>query len=321
MKLIADYHIHSNNGKFKLAKSSVEEIARAANAMDLQQIAITDHGYNHFFAANKQKLIENRKIVNEINAMGGNTNILLGIEADILSQDGTLDIDQETYDMIDILIIGYHKMIKTDFASYFGGQKKSHEAISAATDAYINAILRYKPDIVAHPGIGLKVDLYRLGKVCAENNVLVELNNRHCDYSESEIKDLIRSECNFVVSSDSYGEESIGKVDKALALIQKYDIPSFRVVNVEFPKNEMSDIEREIEEDYERLMKLVERQKKAKEKYNLSEETEEKLQEIMEEKGLKEDYDDLEINPLDVLSPEQRKIVDEIQEYIDKHKK
>lgn len=320
MKLIADYHIHSNNSRFKLGKSSIEEIVGRANVLELKQIAITDHGYKHFFAANKKKLIENRKIIDELNTVYS-TKILLGIEADILSKDGTIDVDQETLDMVDILIIGYHKMIKTDFASFFGGQKMSNDAISAATDAYVNAIIRYSPDIVAHPGVDLKLDLYRLGQVCAEHNVLIEINNRHCGYSENEMNDLIRSGCSFVVSSDSYGRESVGSVDKALALIEKYNIPSYRVVNVEFPDNMMSDLEREMEEDYERYIKLLEKQQKSTYDDTLSDETERKLQSIAEEKGIKVKKEDVEIDPLMVLSDEQRKIVKEIQDYIDRHKK
>ena len=50
------------------------------------------------------------------------------------AEDGTLDIDNETLAMLDILIIGYHKMIKTDFANFFGKTKKDAEQ-QAAYDA------------------------------------------------------------------------------------------------------------------------------------------------------------------------------------------
>lgn len=319
MKLIADYHIHSNNSRIKKTKSSIEEIARAANVLDLKQIAITDHGFKHFYASNKQKFMQNRKIVNDLNEVIS-TEVLLGIEADIISHDGTIDVDQETLDMVDILIIGYHKMIKTDFTSFFGGQKKTHEAISLATDAYVNAIKRYNPDIVAHPGEGLKIDLYRLGKVCAEYDVLVEINNRHCDYSENEMRDLIRSGCSFVVSSDSYGAASVGKVDKAFALIEKYNIPSDRIVNVAFADSELSEIESEIEKDYERYLKLTKKQKNIYDEV-LSDETEERLKVIAEEKGLKIKSQDEEFNHLDILSDEDRRFIEEVQQYLDRHKK
>ena len=125
MKLVGDYHIHSNNSRFKLSKSSVEDIIKRANMVGLYEIAITDHGYNHFYAANKQKLLQSREIIKELSD-SLNIRVMLWIEADIISKDGTLDVDQETLDNIDLLTIGYHKMIKTDFASYFGRQKNTN---------------------------------------------------------------------------------------------------------------------------------------------------------------------------------------------------
>lgn len=317
MRLIADYHIHSNNCKFRVAKSSIEEIARKANSLGLKSIAITDHGFKHKLAANKKKLFEAREIINKINMSSG-TEVLLGIEADILSEDGLIDIDEQTLEIIDVLIIGYHKFIKTDFASYFGRQKGGHEAISLATDAYINAILKYDVDIVAHPGHGVKIDLFRLGKVCAEYDVLMELNNRHCDYSEEDMADLLRSGCSFVVSSDAYAENNIGEVDNVFNLIEKYNIPTERIVNVDFDSSSQSEIEKLIEEDYERYRKVMASKKK---KYgDLSDETERRLNEIAKAKGIYQE-DENEIDIKEFLSDEDRIMVERAEAYIKKHKK
>ncbi len=320
MKLTADYHIHSNNSRFKISKSSIAEIARRANSLGLREVAITDHGYKHIFAADKQKLLAARDDIFDLNASLG-TNVLLGVEADILSENGDLDVDDETLAAIDILIIGYHKMIKTDFASYFGKQKLSHEEIERATDAYVNAIKRYDVDIVAHPGKGLKVDLYRLGKTCAEYNVLIEINNRHCDYSEPEIRDLIRSGCQFVVSSDAYGAEQVGKVDNAMLLIEKYDIPSDRIVNVEYGDRYKSELDLEIEEDLKRYERLIKKQNASAGFDELSDETEYKLRAIAKEKGLQlEEVNDDKIDYKELLSEEERAIVERAEEFLRKNK-
>lgn len=319
MKLTADYHVHSNNCRFKISRSSIEEIARKANAIGLQKIAITDHGYKHFFACDKQKLLKARQTVDELNASLG-TKVLLGIEADILSENGDLDVDDETLNVIDILIIGYHKMIKTDFASFFGKQKNSFEAISSATDAYINAIKRYDVDIVAHPGAGLKLDLYRLGRACADYNVLVEINNRHCDYSEEEMNDLIRSGCFFVVSSDSYGSGSIANVDNALLLLEKYNIPSHRVVNVDYDNFSKSVLDIEIEEDIKRYNEVMSKYKKKNYDDSLSLETEEKLKSIAQENNINIE-DDEEIDYKLFMSDEDRAIIERAEEYLRKYKR
>ncbi len=316
MRLIADYHIHSNNSKFKRSNSSIEEIARKANSIGLSEVAITDHGYKHFFAAKKDKFLAARNTVDELNLILG-TNVLLGMEADVISEDGTLDIDDETLANIDILIIGYHKMIKTDFASYFGKQKSTHEAISAATDAFVNAILRYDVDIVAHPGHGIKLDLYRLGKVCTENDVLVEINNRHFDLSEDEMLDLLRSGCKFVLSSDAYSADSVGKVENAMKIVEKYDIPPDRVVNVIIEDEGKSELETMIDEDLDRLENLLKNKRKVFNVGSLSNEMEAELEKIAIEKGLTQNSQgDDEIDPLDLLSSSDRAVVERAKEIL-----
>ena len=68
MKLLADLHTHSKNSRFGHAKNTIEEMAIAANEMGLVEIAITDHGYSHFFRTSKQKLKQARAIVDDINS-------------------------------------------------------------------------------------------------------------------------------------------------------------------------------------------------------------------------------------------------------------
>ena len=127
MKLLADLHTHSTNSRFKHGKSSIEEMAIEANEVGLVEIGVTDHGYQHLFRTSKEKLKEARKTVDEINKWS-KTKVLLGVEANIISDDGTLDIDNETLSLLDILIIGYHRMTSTNFANFFGFAKKTKEA-------------------------------------------------------------------------------------------------------------------------------------------------------------------------------------------------
>ncbi len=314
MKLTADYHIHSNNSKFAFGRASIENIARKANSLGLEEIAISDHGFKHRFAADKNQLLKNREVVNKISDELG-INVLLGIEADVISKDGTIDIDDETLKLIDVLIIGYHKMIKTDFASYFGKQKD----VEDATDAFINAIERYDVDIVAHPGHGVKLNLYRLGQVCAKNNVLIEINNRHVNFSEQDIKDLLVTGCYFVLSSDAYYLGDVGNVSNAMKILKKYNIPSERVVNVEYNDLQKTDLERAMEEDIERYNKLARQKYERLEQGTLSSETERKLDEIAKKKGLKNKKEDnFKIDPLDLLSDEEREVLRLVQEKINK---
>ena len=295
MKLLADLHTHTNFSRFKHGKNSIEEMALEANEMGLSEIGITDHGYAHFFRTTKDKLKKARAIVDDINKWS-KTKVLLGVEADIMNEDGTLDIDNETLSLLDILIVSYHRMTATNFASYFGFEKKTEEAKRKRTNAFVNAINKYPVTIVAHLDSILSTDLYEIGKACKERGTMVEINTRHTKWNEKQMEDLLASGCMFVVSSDAHRREKVGRVDRALELIKKYDIPSERIANVEFEVDEKSEEDRRFSAYnslYEQLAKnrrdkevVIERRNNTEITGKLSSEMEDALKKIAGEKGL-----------------------------------
>ena len=295
MKLLADLHTHSKySGPFH-AKDTIEQMAYAANEQGLVEVAITDHGYNHWCGTNLYKIAKARLEIDEINKWS-KTKVLLGVEADIISEDGRLDIDEDTLQIIDILVVGYHRLIKTDFANYFGGQKKTKEAKEKATNAFINAINKYPVTIVSHLDSILTTDLYRIGKACADKGVMVEINNRHCKWTEEQVNELVASGCMFVVSSDAHRSEDVGNVNRALAIVKKYNIPLDMIANIQLEDFEKTDEDVELEEYYslylakkkakEEKEAALEEKKKTQFTNSLSEEMESKLREIAKEKGL-----------------------------------
>lgn len=335
MKLLADLHTHSKYSGLFHAKDTIEQMVIAANEMGLEEIAITDHGYKHLCGTNIFNIVKAREEIDEINKWS-KTKVLLGIEADIIAEDGTLDIDDDTIPFLDILLIGYHRLIKTDFANFFGGQKKTKEAIKKATNAYINAIDRYPVTAVTHLDSILTTDLYEIGKACAEKGVMVEINNRHTKWTEDQVNDLLASGCMFIVSSDAHKRDSVGHVDRAFKLIKKYNIPSHLIGNVYFEENEKSEDDKEIDEYYSIYqMKQKEKQEKEEAKEvkkktqfsnSLSDEMETKLREIAKEKGLyydeiKEDEEDIEIyrKQFDITMLETEDLIKQAKEFLNKN--
>lgn len=270
-------------------------MAYAANALGLKEIAITDHGFRHICGTSKQKLKKARQIIDEINTWS-TTKVLLGIEADIISEDGTIDVDNETLTMIDILVVGYHKMIKTDFAGYFGKVEKTKEAKDRCTRAFLNAINRYPVNIISHLDSVLTTDLYEIGVACRERGTLIEINNRHTNWNQDQIDELLASGCLFTLSSDAHRREDVGVVDKAFEIVKKYDIPSEYIVNVEFEFEEKSenDKEREIAFSLYRKKEVEQAEEEAKKEETkryeytetLSPEMEKALADIAKEQGL-----------------------------------
>ena len=295
MKLLADLHTHSKYSRFFHGKNTIEQMAITANELGLVEIAITDHSFKHLFGTNIVKLLKAREEIDEINKWS-KTKVLLGIEADIIAEDGTLDIDEDVVSLIDVLVIGYHRMIKTNFAGFFGTQKKDKASIAKATRAFLNAIDKYPVTIVSHLDSVLKTDLYKIGKACALKGVMVEINNRHCKWTEEQVQDLIASGCMFVISSDAHKREDIGVVNNAMRIVKKYNIPKDLIANVELEEHEKTEDDIEIEQYYglyqakqkaieEREAKLEEI-RKTEFTNDLSDEMERNLRQIAKEKGL-----------------------------------
>lgn len=295
MKLIADYHTHSKNSRFFHAKNSILEMAISANEMGLNEIAITDHGFKHLCGINKAKLMKAREEIDEINTWS-KTKVLLGIEADIISEDGTIDVDNESLAMLDLLVVGYHKMVKTDFAGYFGNVAKSEESKVRCTNAFVNCINRYPVTMVSHLDSVLETDLYRIGCACRDKNVLVEINNRHTKWTREQVDELVASDCLFAVCSDAHRREDVGHVDRAFRIIKKHEIPTENIVNVEFAEDEKTEDHREADYYYsiyqskkqEKLNKEIEKEEKKRVEFteSLSPEMEKALREIAKEKGI-----------------------------------
>lgn len=295
MKLLADLHTHSKYSRFFHGKHTIEQMAITANELGLVEIAITDHGFNHWCGTNIVNLLKAREEIDEINAWS-KTKVLLGIEADILDEEGTLDIDEDVISLIDVLVVGYHRLIKTNFAGYFGNQKKDKASIKKATNAFVNAIEKYPVTIVSHLDSILKTDLYQIGKACANKGVMVEINNRHCKWTEEQVNDLIASGCMFVLSSDAHNRDDIGVVNRAMQIVKKYNIPKELIANVELEADERDEDADEIDSYYgiyqakqkakEEREERLEQIKKTQFTNELSDEMERKLRQIAKEKGL-----------------------------------
>lgn len=328
MRLIADYHTHSRFSRFGHGKDTIEQMVFYANEIGLRELAITDHGFKHFFRTTKEHLTIARKLVDDYNAWS-KTKVLLGIEADLLNERGDIDIDDDALDLIDILLVGYHKCIKTDFANFFGKQKKTKSAITKATNAYINCMERYPVAVFTHINADLKLDLYKIGCVCRDKDVYIELNNSHPNWTSSQMEDLLNSGCSFIVNSDAHKSTDIGKADKVMELIKNYKIPASKIINMEFTQEEKTKEELEFDVYYELYKDKLEKEEK-KVKYEidnspskLSKEMEDALEKIAGEQGIK-DYHrkDGYIDPDKILNDEEyKKEVSEVLDFMENENK
>ena len=225
MKIIGDYHTHTI---YSHGSGSIRDNVLAAREKGLEEIAICDHGPGHkLYGVSKEKLYEMRSEIDNLNREFDDINILLGLEANVMSYGGDIDVDKEILDLLDILLLGYHygivpKTFKDAFRFYLVNniskviKPLEKGIIEANTDALIKAIDRYPISLITHPGSKARLNIKRLADKCEEKEVCLEVNSKHGQLDVEGLESLRDSKVMFMVSSDAHSRDRVGDLEKGI---------------------------------------------------------------------------------------------------------
>ncbi len=233
MQITGDYHTHTKYSKNNHGKNTIQEMVDKASDLGLEGYAVTDHGPGHIFFGIKRKNIDVARAEVDNIKKDAPLNLYFGLEANLVKGDGSIDLSEDEIKKLDLLLVGYHKGTVTDFFNPFRALFNPKKQKEINTLAYINCLNKYKVDILTHINEYIRVDVYRVACAAREKGTLIELNNKHIRFNESEAKDLVRSGCNFILSSDAHRKGNIAKLDRVLDFVEKYNIPHERIVNLD----------------------------------------------------------------------------------------
>ena len=105
MNIRADFHSHT---KYSHGTGTVEDNVVAAMSLGLEALAITDHGERHpLIGVKPSRFDEMRRDVDAV-AKEYRFRVLLGIEANILSPRGEIDLSPEDAAKLDVVLAGFH---------------------------------------------------------------------------------------------------------------------------------------------------------------------------------------------------------------------
>ena len=242
MKITADYHTHTI---FSHGKGTILENALQAKNMNLQEIAITDHGFSHpAFRIQKLKVGKMRKLCNEAQEQTG-VKVLLGIESNILGISGKVDLKSKDYDKFDIFLAGIHKFIFYDglkeWFKLYGANliarkfkdKPSKSLIERNTKIYINTIKNNPIDILVHPNYCFFADAVEVAKCCRDYGTLFEIDSRKTHLSDDEWVAVANTGVNFVINSDAHHPSKIAQIESAVQMINRTGINKNQIVNID----------------------------------------------------------------------------------------
>lgn len=235
MKLLGDYHTHT---VYTHGKSTIEENVKQAEILGLKEIAITEHsylGHNHIVVGDLPKM---RAEIDNIKDKY-NVKVLLGIEANLMSRNGDLDISDEELKDLDVVILGYHRLSKYKGKEKLWGyrnllSKKRHKKlVKENTEAYLRALDKHRVNIVAHLNYGCFVDSVAIAKECAKRGIYIELNGKRIVFTDEEIKGIIETGVKFIIDSDAHHYTRVAKNSEAFGLIERLNIPYEQIANLD----------------------------------------------------------------------------------------
>lgn len=240
MKLRADYHTHTT---YSDGKTSHEDNVKQAIKKGLQTIGISDHGWGHvFYGFKKDKLEEIKQEIKRLRAAYPMITILLSVEANILGEDGELDLKEEDFKHFDMVLAGYHfgsrirspKDLRFHTINFLNSKlglfKK--QAMKQNTLALTRAMRRYNFQLLTHPGDKGAIDLLEVARVAEETGIALEINERHTYLTTEQLRTLKDMDLHFILSSDAHYIDHIGSVDEGLQRIKDSGIDLKKIVNV-----------------------------------------------------------------------------------------
>ena len=242
MKLFADYHTHT---KYSHGKGTVMENAERAKELGLKEIGITDHGFAHSaFGLNKKKIpFLKTDCINATESTG--VKVLVGVESNIIGNDGTVDLKPEFYDGFDLFLAGFHKfvlykpgtMISTFIPNFLRSTFKSKSAsrglVKRNTKAYINVIKNNPVDIITHINFCCYADVVEVAKCAADYGTYIELNSKKTHISDEELYAIVKTGVNFVIDSDAHSPQRVGDTALVEQMLDRVYVPKDRIMNID----------------------------------------------------------------------------------------
>ncbi len=223
LKTIADAHCHTVASSH--AYSTVLENVLCAKENGMKCIAVTDHASGmtdapHYWHFSNLRAIP--RIVYDIL-------VLRGAEVNILDDNGKLDLPEEVLRELDWVIASFH--VPTC----------APQTTEYHTRAYLNIAQNPYVDVIGHSGTELfRYDYEKAIKAFKEYGKIVEINNASfalrggAKENCTEIARLCKKyEVTVIVDSDSHFATTVGKVDKAIALLEEIDFPKKLILNAD----------------------------------------------------------------------------------------
>lgn len=199
-----DLHMHST---WSDGRDSIAAMARAAQALGYEYVAITDHSERSTAsrALRASDIARQLEEIDGVRARVPGIEVLHGIEVDIM-KDGSLDFDDRTLEAFDIVLASLHD---------HGNQPSDR-----LTSRYLRAIAHPLVNVITHPAGrspgyfgGHALDFDRLFEAAAETGTAMEIDGApgHLDMDGAVARRAAAAGVTIVVDSDCHRADALGR--------------------------------------------------------------------------------------------------------------
>ena len=223
-KTLLDVHTHTVASGH--AYSSLQEMVKAGADKGLQVLGITEHGPS---IPGTCPLIYFKNMFVVPRQMYG-IRLLMGCEVNILDTNGSLDLNHEYLDLLDIGIAGIHGNC------WKGGDKTQN------TEGMLAVIHNPKIHIISHPGDGTaEMDFEQLVLASKESHTLLEINNHSLAPQRNKTIAVTNSleilllckkhDVPLILSSDAHISFQIADYSRIMPLVKEVGFPNELIMN------------------------------------------------------------------------------------------
>ncbi|MCW3072349.1 MAG: polymerase [Bacteroidetes bacterium] len=159
-----------NHSTYSDGLHSLKDMAVYCKELGYEYLGICDHSQSAFYAngLKPERVMEQHKEIEALNAELAPFKILKGIESDILN-DGSLDYPEEVLKTFDFIVASVHSNLKMT-------EEKATARILKAVENPYTTILGHPTGRLLLSRPGYPIDHKKIIDACAANNVIVELN-------------------------------------------------------------------------------------------------------------------------------------------------
>lgn len=216
-----DTHTHTNCSDH--AFGSLCENIHYGKLNGMQMVCMTNHAPAIPDSAHIWHFITMRELPDYVEGV----RLLCGCEANILDNDGNLDMDAEQLKTMDVVIASIHR------PCYNSCDIPDH------TRTWLKVIENPYVNILGHSGNPLfPYDIDVVIRAAKENNKCVEINNHSYSVREGSrencraiAKKCMELGCKIVVGSDAHTPFDVGNFDKAVAMLEEINFPEELIMN------------------------------------------------------------------------------------------